>query len=126
MPNPTPSSDPLHIAVSKSKGLAIDWADGHRSEYLNAYLRDACPCASCTGAHGTEPLKSSYSQPAAGAFPLYKPRLRMDSIEEVGTYALRIRWNDGHNTGIYSYDHLRAICPCPACAAQRQQHSIES
>ena len=126
MQTPTPSSDPLHIAVSKSKGVAIDWADGHRSEYVNAYLRDACPCASCTGAHGDEPRKSSYAQAPAGPFQMFTPKLRMNSIEEVGSYALRIRWSDGHNTGIYSFDHLRAICPCPACTALRQPHSIES
>ncbi len=48
---------------------------------------------------------------------MYKPKERMTSIEPVGNYALRIAWNDGHNTGIYSYDHLRSICPCAACQA---------
>ena len=123
------SSSPLHIAVSKSKGVTIDWSDGHKSEFLNAYLRDECPCASCTGAHGTEPQRSNYSgaaAPAASPFQMYKPKLRMDSIEEVGSYAIRIYWNDGHNTGIYSFDHLRAICPCAECTANRQPHSIES
>jgi DUF971 family protein len=43
----------------------------------------------------------------------------MLSIEPVGTYAMRISWNDGHNTGIYSYDHLREICPCPQCQAAK-------
>ena len=37
--------DPEHIAISKSKGIKIDWKDGHRSEYTVAYLRDECPCA---------------------------------------------------------------------------------
>ena len=119
MPTSKPASDPLHIAVSKSKGLSIDWADGHRSEYANTWLRDNCPCASCTGAHGTEPEKSSYSKTSSGPFQMYQAKLRMESIEEVGTYAIRIRWNDGHSTGIYSYDHLRSICPCPGCSAQR-------
>jgi len=50
---------------------------------------------------------------------MFQPKLRMESIEEVGSYAIRIRWSDGHGTGIYSYDHLRSICPCPACSAQR-------
>ena len=110
-PNSTASS-PLHIAVSKSRGVIIDWADGHKSEFTNAYLRDECPCASCTGAHGTEPQRTNYSQEAASASPfqMYKPKLRMESVEEVGSYAMRIYWNDGHNSGIYSFDHLRAIC----------------
>ena len=36
------------------KGMKIDWKDGHHSEYSLAYLRDQCPCATCTGAHGTD------------------------------------------------------------------------
>ena len=106
---------PEHIAISKSKGIKIDWTDGHHSEYSVAYLRDECPCASCTGAHGTEPQKSNYSAPAKDLFPMYKPVLKMLNIEEVGSYAIRIEWNDGHNTGIYSFDHLRQICRCAQC-----------
>jgi DUF971 family protein len=109
--------DPEHIAISKSKGIKIDWTDGHRSEYELGYLRDECPCAGCTGAHGTEPQKSSYSAPKASPFQMYAPTLKMLSVEEVGHYAIRIQWSDGHNTGIYSFDHLRSICPCPKCTA---------
>lgn len=47
---------------------------------------------------------------------MYKPALRMNSVEAVGSYAIRIYWNDGHNSGIYSFDHLRKICPCAECA----------
>ena len=109
-------SNPLHIAVSKSRGVTIDWSDGHKSEFSNEYLRDECPCAGCTGAHGTEPQRSNYVAEARTAAPA---ALRMDSIEEVGSYAIRIYWNDGHNSGIYSFDHLRSICPCPECSAQK-------
>jgi DUF971 family protein len=108
---------PEHIAISKSKGIKIDWQDGHRSEYPLAYLRDECPCASCTGAHGTEPQKTNYSAPPKDPFQMYKPVLKMLRVEEVGSYAIRIDWNDGHNTGIYSFDHLRQICPCYICKA---------
>lgn len=112
---------PEHIAISKSKGVKIDWADGHRSEYTNAFLRDECPCASCTGAHGTEPQKTNYSapQPANNPFQMFKPALKMLNVEPVGNYAMRISWNDGHNSGIYSYDRLREICPCADCVAAR-------
>jgi DUF971 family protein len=109
--------EPEHIAISKSKGIQIDWKDGHLSKYSLAYLRDECPCASCTGAHGTEPQKSDYSAPAA-PFPMFKPTLKMLNVEAVGHYAIRIEWSDGHNTGIYSFDHLRKICPCGTCATE--------
>src|SRR5437868_9230912 len=110
-------AEPEHIAISKSSGIKIDWRDGHHSDYSLSYLRDECPCATCTGAHGTEPQKSNYSNP--GPFPMFKPALRMNSVEAVGNYAIRMYWNDGHSTGIYSFDHLRNICPCDACKATR-------
>lgn len=109
------AADPEHIAISKSKGIKIDWKDGHRSDYSLEVLRDECPCATCTGAHGTVPQKTGYSKPGTSPFPMYKPRLRMDLVEPVGGYAVRILWNDGHGTGIYSWDHLRRICPCAEC-----------
>jgi len=121
----TASTDPLHVAVSKSKGITIDWSDGHVSRFTCAILRDACPCASCTGAHGTEPQRTNYANPAAPAaadpFPMFKPALKMDSIEEVGAYAIRIHWNDSHDAGIYSFAYLRTICPCPECESAREQ-----
>src|SRR5205823_9163871 len=106
------ATDPEHIAISKSKGIEIDWKDGHHSSYGVEYLRDWCPCASCAGTHGTEPRRKTTEAATTGPanpFKLYKPRERMVSIEPVGNYALRIVWVDGHATGIYSYDHLRQI-----------------
>ena len=37
--------------------------------------------------------------------------------QPVGRYALRIIWDDGHDSGIYSWDRLRTMCPCEQCAA---------
>jgi DUF971 family protein len=108
------STDPEHIAISKSKGIKIDWKDGHHSEYGLEYLRDKCPCATCTGAHGTPPRAPEASNPG-NPFQMYKPALKMLGVEPVGNYAIRINWSDGHSTGIYSYEHLRKICECPAC-----------
>lgn len=106
------STDPANIDISKSQGITIIWADGHRSHYELGYLRDRCPCATCTT--GTKPAASP------GPLPLYKERPRIRDVEMTGHYAFRIIWNDGHSTGIYSYMHLREICPCPECKAARQ------
>lgn len=117
-PQTLSAAEPEHIAISKSKGVKIDWRDRHHSEYPIEYLRDECPCASCTGAHGTETQKTSYSAPSKDPFQMYKPKLKMLNIEQVGAYAMRIDWSDGHNTGIYSFDYLRRICPCQECRSQ--------
>ncbi|MDQ6707681.1 MAG: DUF971 domain-containing protein [Acidobacteriota bacterium] len=109
----TVSTDPEHIAISKSRGVQIDWKDGHKSDYRLEYMRDHCPCATCTGSHGTARRPKSTENP----FQLYTQTLKMESVESVGNYAIRILWNDGHGTGIYSFEHLRKICPCADCAA---------
>jgi len=112
-------SEPEHIALSKSKGLKIDWKDRHTSEYGLQELRDACPCASCTGAHGTTPLRDVRERAQADPFQLYKPALKIESAQPVGHYAIQINWNDGHNSGIYSFEYLRQICSCPDCRRRR-------
>jgi DUF971 family protein len=116
------ATEPEHIAISKSTGIKVDWKDGHHSEYSLEYLRDECPCATCSGAHGTEPQRSNYAAP--NPFQMYKPKLKMNSVEPVGRYAVRIYWNDGHNTGIYSFDHLRKICTCEECKRARAATEI--
>jgi DUF971 family protein len=105
------STDPEHIAISKSKGIKIDWKDGHTSDYGLVYLRDKCPCATCAGTHGTPPRPPEADNP----FPMFKPALKMLGVEPVGNYAIKIEWSDGHKTGIYSWEHFRRICPCPDC-----------
>jgi hypothetical protein len=37
----------------------------------------------------------------------------------VGNYAIQFSWDDGHNSGIYTWDYLLRICPCPQCQAKR-------
>ena len=109
------STDPEHISISKSKGIKIDWKDGHASDYQLSYLRHFCPCATCTGSHGTVP-EAPPIEPSP--FQMYKAALKINSVEPVGNYAVRILWSDGHGTGIYSYEHFRKICPCPECSGQ--------
>ncbi|WP_031495822.1 DUF971 domain-containing protein [Bryobacter aggregatus] len=99
--------EPEHIAVSKSKGIDIDWKDGLHTSFTLAQLRDNCPCAHCTGAHGTEPQKTNYANPSP--FQMYQPALKMLSCEAAGNYALKISWSDGHSSGIYSFDFLRRL-----------------
>jgi DUF971 family protein len=39
----------------------------------------------------------------------------LTDLREVGQYAVQPTWQDGHDTGIYSFDLLRRLCPCPEC-----------
>jgi DUF971 family protein len=114
-----PTSVKVH--VSSGAGVDITWADGHQSHYDFAYLRDHCPCAGCNDERAKkEALDSiSKSSPGFAALPMFKPKSRAQSATQVGNYAIQIFFSDGHSTGIYSYDHLRSICPCPECSPRK-------
>ena len=114
-----PRKKPADVKVQVSTGAGVDiaWADGHRSHYDFAYLRDLCPCATCDDQRrkkAAAPFQASGA--SAGVLPLYKPRPGARAAKSMGHYALQIEFTDGHSTGIYSYDHLRTICPCAECA----------
>ncbi len=122
MPEPTdPRKKPKDVKVHLSKGTGVDvmWSDGHQSHYDFVYLRDECPCATCNDLRRKkEAAVAQAASVAAGSsvLPLYKPKIAARAAKPLGNYALQIEFNDGHSTGIYSYDHLRMICPCEECA----------
>ena len=107
------SSNPKKIDASLSSGVNIDWTDGHRSEYSLEYLRGRCPCVVCAN-----PSDKPAAEPQA-PFQMFKKVLKMDAVEPVGRYALQFKWNDGHSSGIYSFDYLRDICPCQQCRSEK-------
>ena len=92
--------------INHVKASAITWDDSHVGEYPEDYLRGYCPCALCQG-HGT--TRQFIAVPDA----------KLVGIGAVGNYAIEFRWHDGHSTGIYTYDYLRALCPCTACATRQ-------
>lgn len=106
--------------VSSGAGVDITWADGHASHYDFAYLRQECPCAMCNDErHKKREAKfQAAAMPSSTVLPMYKPKLAAKSAHAVGNYALQIDFNDGHTAGIYSFDYLRTICPCPECARE--------
>ena len=123
-----PSADPksVKVNVTAGTGMEIEWKDGHRSAYTFQWLREACPCATCNEArekHGRAPGQAPPEKP--GALPLFKPAMKPTKTEPVGRYAIRFAWNDGHETGIYSWEYLRQQCPCAACRAERESERRE-
>lgn len=102
---------PKRVTVDKeAQTLSIDWADDHLTVYPLDGLRRACPCATCQG-HGNMsrlPDPEIFQVPSLMQWYDVRP-------EPVGDYALRIRWDDGHDSGIYTWDRLRRMCPCDEC-----------
>ncbi len=115
-----PTSVKIH--VSTGAGVDITWADGHSSHFDFAYLRDNCPCATCNDERAKKELLGETSPGFASspALPMFKPKPKAQSAQAVGQYAIQISFSDGHSTGIYSYEHLRSICPCTECSAKQK------
>jgi len=83
------------------EGLEIDWdGAGDRRRIAARALRLACPCAACVDEMSHRPLLD----PATVAADV-----SIEALELVGAYGLRIRWSDGHGTGIYTFPSLRAV-----------------
>ena len=115
-PRKKPTAVKIH--VTSGAGVDITWADGHASHFGFPYLRDQCPCATCNDERENKSAFSSAgpASAAAGVLPMFKPKATAKAATAVGNYAIQITFSDGHATGIYSYDQLRTICPCPECA----------
>ena len=108
----------VRVLQTTGEGLEIEWKDGHRSRWGFAWLRLACPCATCheeRDAEGREP-GAPKARPAA-LLPMYQAPARPESSQPVGNYAITFKWNDGHASGIYSWDYLRRHCQCEECRA---------
>jgi DUF971 family protein len=84
--------------------LAIRWDDGSESYIPLEKLRRACPCAACKGE--TDIMGHLHRGPPVALAP---NSFELRRIAQVGGYGIQPVWGDGHATGIYSFDHLRAL-----------------
>lgn len=100
---------PTNITLDKNQGfLEITWDDGLVCTYPLSHLREACPCVECRGGH--ERMGREFDP--ADILSLTPARsYAIQTIELVGNYALQPVWDDGHSTGLYTWDFLRRICP---------------
>lgn len=79
--------------------LAADWDDGKSGRASYRTLRLESPSAEVQG-HGRGPKPPP---------PVVPEDIRVLKAEPVGRYALRIYFSDGHSSGLYTWDILRAL-----------------
>lgn len=81
--------------------LHIDWNDGTTTRHSSIVLRRRCPCAGCQGhnAHQAVPAE----------VPNVDPEVRIVRVAPAGNYGYHIDFSDGHGTGIYTLELLRAL-----------------
>ncbi len=90
-----PTDIKLH---QKSRVLEIEFDDGSHFNLPCEYLRVYSPSAEVRG-HG----------PGQEVLQLGKENVNITQVEPVGTYAVSLHFDDGHNTGIYSWDWLHHL-----------------
>jgi len=105
----------VKVHVTTGEGVEIAWSDGHASRYDFPYLRDHCPCALCNDEREKKARFGGLASSGGAGLPMFKPRVKAKAASAVGNYAIQIEFTDGHATGIFSFAHLREICPCEAC-----------
>ena len=103
---------PTEIRRLGPQGISIRWADGITNTISCEKLRKNCPCATCKELRGD----TTHSKPLTGKISSLKivdsskeEEIRLEEIWGVGQYAIGMKWGDGHNSGIYTFDTLRAL-----------------
>ena len=93
-------------------GVSIAWSDNTESHIPSMKLRQSCPCASCQEQRGD----TTHAKPLSSGRALLKvvkstadEETNLLKISAVGNYALGIVWADGHDSGIFTYQHLKNL-----------------
>ncbi|CAN5702965.1 DUF971 domain-containing protein [soil metagenome] len=92
---------PTNIRAQQAEQLLeLSWEDEFSTRLPYRYLRGECPCASCRNEWTGERILDPAS---------IRPDIRIESMEPIGSYAVRFAWNDGHSSGLYTWDNLRRL-----------------
>ncbi|MCF7823766.1 MAG: DUF971 domain-containing protein [Candidatus Marinimicrobia bacterium] len=90
----------VHLPI----GVAIRWDDGEETLLDFHKLRDACPCANCSGESDLFGNKT-FGIPSLKTDKTYE----LQSFHWVGHYAIQFSWADRHDAGIYTLKLLKAL-----------------
>lgn len=87
---------PVEIKLrNKSRVLSVTYSDGQAFELGFEFLRVHSPSAEVKG-HG----------PGQEVLQTGKEAVSISNIEPIGRYAVRLEFDDGHNTGLYTWKYL--------------------
>ena len=87
-------------AIRADQILEIVWSPDRISRFPFHFLRCECPCASCINEFTGERMLDPATVPA-DIYP--------EEIGLTGNYALKIKWSDGHFTGLYAWDYFEKL-----------------
>ena len=111
-----PMDPPTEIRLKKAERLlVVSFADGACYELSCEYLRVFSPSAEVRGHGLSEPLLVKGKQ-----------GVNIKAIDPVGNYAVKLTFDDGHDTGLYSWDFLRELGAQHATNWKRYQERLLS
>jgi DUF971 family protein len=92
------SDAPTNIrALQGEQILELTWESGAVARLPYKYLRGECPCASCRNEWTGQRILDPES---------LREDLKLEGMETIGNYAVRLGWNDGHSSGLYTWETL--------------------
>ena len=106
-----PAVVPRALDLVKDRALTVTWSDGRVSIYPVGYLRRMSPSAEMNVLREEMAKNPLTVLPASAGGGAQGGPLTAESAELVGNYAVRLRFSDGHDTGIFSWRYLREIDP---------------
>lgn len=95
------SDAPTNIRAHQGEQvLELTWPSGVVARLPYRFLRGECPCASCRNEWTGERILDPRS---------IREDLKLDGMETVGNYAVRLGWSDGHASGLYTWETLERL-----------------
>ena len=93
---------PTVLRAHRQEGVfEIGWPSGESFRLPFRFLRGRCPCANCVNEFTGERMVDVNHIPEG---------IEVVAAELQGNYAMKITWNDRHNTGLFTWEHLRQLC----------------
>ncbi len=96
----TAGQDAIPTVEKAGRDLIVHWTDGSSSDIASRDLRAACQCASCVDEYSGKQILEVDSIPSD---------IEALEIVPIGSYAVSIKWSDGHNSGIYSWKMFKEV-----------------
>jgi DUF971 family protein len=95
------SQAPTNIrALQGEQVLELTWDESTIRKLPYHQLRGECPCASCRNEWTGERILDPST---------IRADLKLEGMEGVGNYAVRLVWNDGHGSGLYTWESLQRL-----------------
>ena len=97
---------PRDLSLNDAGDLVIKWSDDRTRLYRVAVLRDNCPCATCREQRKADPKEQGASALLTVLAIEETQPVKITEMKPVGSYAYGITFSDGHDSGIFTLEHL--------------------